>query len=214
MFDFPVITANYEAQIKQLDNLLAKPQKHRDALVEAAAELFCRQGFAATGTKAILEKSGAPRGSLYHYFPEGKEAIGAAAVEAAGKTLTNAIKKLGDELPCAADFVIEYATMLAEWMERSDYTNGNPISTIVLETVPQSAMITPVAHRTHEIWVEHVCEMLAKENWPEDRRRATSQLILSAFEGALVAARASHSSEPLHSIASEMAIFLRSQRPE
>lgn len=188
---------------------MAKPQKHRDALVEAAAELFCRQGFAATGTNAILEKSGAPRGSLYHYFPEGKEQIGAAAVEAAGKTLTNAIKKIGEELPTAADFVVEYATLLSEWMERSGYRNGNPISTIVLETVPQSEKITPVAHRTHEIWIEHVCELLAREGWPENRRRATSRLILSAFEGALVAARASRSSEPLQSVASEMAIFLK-----
>ncbi len=54
--------------------------KHKDNIVVAAMSLFRRQGYASTGLNQILQESGAPKGSLYHYFPGGKEQLGLAAV--------------------------------------------------------------------------------------------------------------------------------------
>ena len=48
----------------------------RDRIVQASAELFRRQGYAATGVKQIVTDAQAPFGSLYHFFPGGKEAAG------------------------------------------------------------------------------------------------------------------------------------------
>ena len=50
----------------------------------AASELFRRQGYAATGLKAILAASDAPYGSLYHFFPGGKEELGVAVLHSGG----------------------------------------------------------------------------------------------------------------------------------
>ena len=63
---------------------MANAARHREALVRTAMRLFRRQGFSGTGLQEILAESGAPKGSLYHYFPGGKEAIGAAARSATG----------------------------------------------------------------------------------------------------------------------------------
>ncbi|WP_323745845.1 TetR/AcrR family transcriptional regulator [Alloalcanivorax profundimaris] len=57
----------------------ARP-KHRDNLIYTAARLFRQQGYAATGINDILREAGAPKGSFYHYFPGGKEELGAAAI--------------------------------------------------------------------------------------------------------------------------------------
>ncbi len=54
--------------------------KHRSAIIAAAAKLFRRQGYAATGINEIADAAGAPKGSLYHYFPDGKDQIAEAAV--------------------------------------------------------------------------------------------------------------------------------------
>ena len=52
----------------------------KDNLIRTAMRLFRRQGYASTGLQQIVAESGAPKGSLYHYFPAGKEALGEAAV--------------------------------------------------------------------------------------------------------------------------------------
>ena len=49
--------------------------KHRQPIINAAVTLFRRQGFARTGLNDIVDVSGAPKGSLYHYFPDGKSSI-------------------------------------------------------------------------------------------------------------------------------------------
>ena len=51
------------------------------AIRENYADLFRRQGYAGTGLNDIVELSGAPKGSLYHYFPDGKASIAEAAVD-------------------------------------------------------------------------------------------------------------------------------------
>lgn len=55
--------------------------RHRQPIINAAVALFRRQGFARTGLNEIEDISGAPKGSLYHYFPLGKSSIAVAAVE-------------------------------------------------------------------------------------------------------------------------------------
>ena len=58
---------------------MARKAKHRQAIVDAAVALFRKQGYAATGLNEIVEASGAPKGSLYYYFPKGKASIAVAA---------------------------------------------------------------------------------------------------------------------------------------
>lgn len=53
----------------------------RDRLLAAAQRLFRKRGYHATGLSDILEAALAPKGSLYHHFPGGKEAIGVCVVE-------------------------------------------------------------------------------------------------------------------------------------
>ena len=52
----------------------------RDGVLAAAAELFTRQGYGATTTRAIAERAGLRQASMYHYFA-GKEDILAALLE-------------------------------------------------------------------------------------------------------------------------------------
>jgi acyl-coenzyme A thioesterase PaaI-like protein len=66
---------------------ISAPPKHRGAIVRAAVTLFRRNGYAATGINEIAKVSGAPKASLYHYFPGGKDEIAEAAVRLAGAGL-------------------------------------------------------------------------------------------------------------------------------
>src|ERR1700741_261417 len=63
---------------------MPRPDRSRAALLDSAALLFRRQGYAATGVNQILETADVKAGSLYHHFPDGKQALAAAGVDSAG----------------------------------------------------------------------------------------------------------------------------------
>ena len=100
---------------------MAAAAKHRDALLAASVRLFRQKGYAGTGLSEILQESGAPKGSLYHYFPGGKVEIGAEAVQLAGKTVTRTLKDLAAKTDGPGALVSHYLDLLAGWMAASDY---------------------------------------------------------------------------------------------
>ncbi|MCJ9733355.1 TetR/AcrR family transcriptional regulator, partial [Bradyrhizobium sp. PRIMUS42] len=93
--------------------------KHRQPIINAAVTLFRRQGFARTGLNDIVDVSGAPKGSLYHYFPDGKSSIAVAAVEEAGRRVAATVTKLAEECGSTGDLLRAHARLLAGWMQGS-----------------------------------------------------------------------------------------------
>jgi TetR/AcrR family transcriptional repressor of lmrAB and yxaGH operons len=101
--------------------------KHRQPIINAAVTLFRRQGFARTGLNDIVDVSGAPKGSLYHYFPAGKSSIAVAAVEEAGRRVAATVAKLAEECGSTGELLRAHARLLAGWMQGSGFRNGCPI---------------------------------------------------------------------------------------
>jgi TetR/AcrR family transcriptional regulator, lmrAB and yxaGH operons repressor len=56
------------------------PLDTRSRILVSALRLFRKHGYHGVGLNDILETAGAPKGSLYHHFPGGKEEIGVAVV--------------------------------------------------------------------------------------------------------------------------------------
>ena len=61
------------------------PSDARRKMIESAAVLLAIRGLQGTAFAEVLERSGAPRGSIYHHFPEGKDQLVDAAIELAGE---------------------------------------------------------------------------------------------------------------------------------
>src|SRR3954468_3016715 len=47
----------------------------REKLLESAITLMRRTGLSGAGINEIVRESGAPKGSVYHFFPRGKQQI-------------------------------------------------------------------------------------------------------------------------------------------
>src|ERR1700751_4274728 len=86
--------AGYSGRIAPTSSTPVKQSGTRVRLVESAAELFSRQGFGATGIKAVLAAAAAPYGSLYHFFPGGKQELGAAALTHGGERYRELLESL------------------------------------------------------------------------------------------------------------------------
>lgn len=164
--------------------------------------LFRRQGYASTGLQQILSESGAPKGSLYHYFPNGKEAIGAAAVERAGRLMRKTLSELATrhrEDPKA--FLRAWCKVMAGWMAESDFRSGCPIATTLLETAPDSPAITAAGREAVDGWIRIVAGVLAEGGRDRREARSLAQLIVAAMEGALILSRVRRSTRPILDVA-------------
>ena len=180
---------------------MGKAATHKKNLVRTAMRLFRRQGYASTGLQQILAESGAPKGSLYHYFPSGKEALGEAAIALAGAMIHEMLSDLAARHAEPKAFLRAYCKVMAGWMEESGFHSGCPIATTLLETAPQSPAITTAGQRAIDGWIEVVAGVFSNGGMDRREARSRAQLIIAAMEGALILSRIRLSTRPILDVA-------------
>ena len=193
---------------------MIRQSKQRDALIWAAAKLFHRQGYSGTGLRDILAASGAARGSLYHYFPGGKEEIGAAAVAAAGGLVTETLAELARQADSPVDFLRCYTGMLVRWLEASNFRDGCPITTTLLETTPGSAAIARAGQSVFADWQVVMEDLLRQHGWRADHVAPTATAMIAGLEGALLLARVEANAQPIHDMTQALCAILQADRTE
>jgi TetR/AcrR family transcriptional repressor of lmrAB and yxaGH operons len=184
---------------------MPQPPRHRDAIVRTAVRLFRQQGYAATGLNQLVAESGAPKGSLYHYFPDGKASIAAAAVSAAGERVTHTLRELAAQGLSPGDRLRRYGALLAGWMSASGFRDGCPIATTLLETAPQAEAVRAAGERALGAWHDAFAGQLVEQNVAPDRAKRMASLAVAAIEGALLQARVQRSGVPIVDAAEEVA---------
>ena len=160
--------------------------KHRAPIIDAAIRLFRKRGYPGTGLNDIVRASGAPKGSLYYYFPGGKASIAVAATEEAGRRMAQTMAEIAETTSSAEAFVERFATTLGGWMRQSGYRDGCPMTTVLLELAPDDRHIAK-AGRQACLW-------------------------MAALNGALIEARVRRSVRPLSVVAARLAEGLGAHR--
>jgi len=176
----------------------------RTRLLDAGADLFRRQGYAATGLKRIVEEGDAPWGSLYHFFPGGKEQLGADAVTRAGEGYRRLIESvLDDDDPVASARAL--FRLGADALEASGFRDGCPVATVALEAASTNEGLRAACAAVFVSWVEVLESHLVRSG--VERRRATALAWsgLAAFEGAIVLSRTLRTTAPLTAAAEHVA---------
>jgi TetR/AcrR family transcriptional repressor of lmrAB and yxaGH operons len=178
----------------------------RQRLVDTASRLFRVQGYHATGLNQIVDESQAPKGSLYHYFPDGKEQLAAEALVNAGKSLRNKLAGLGSLSPAEAiDRLVEES--IAE-LEGSDYRDGCPIATVALETNSNSETLRGVCSKIFGGALELLGGWLVGKGVEAERARVLALTVFSAYEGALMLSKVRRSPQPLREVAAQLKLFV------
>lgn len=182
--------------------------KHRQPIINAAVTLFRRQGYARTGLNDIVDVSGAPKGSLYHYFPLGKSSIAVAAVEEAGRRVATTIQALAKECRSTGELLRAHARLLAGWMRSSGFRNGCPITTVLLELAPRERAVADAGRKAYAARVAILSDKLMADGHSRARSEALAVLCTSAMQGALIQARVERSGRPIEVTAGELARLL------
>ncbi|MBP7703899.1 MAG: TetR/AcrR family transcriptional regulator [Caulobacter sp.] len=183
--------------------------KHRNAIVQSAAALFRRYGYSATGLADIVERSGAPKGSLYHYFPGGKGQIGEAAVVSAGELVRRTLATLAREATDAPALIAEYTRWLVIWMEQSGWRDGCPITTVLLETAAGDEAIRAAGRQAFANWAAVIEEKLLADGHSPVSAAEMAGFAVSALEGSLIQARVEQSPAPIRAASNLLGLLFR-----
>jgi TetR/AcrR family transcriptional repressor of lmrAB and yxaGH operons len=176
----------------------------RERFVAMTAKLMARRGYAGVGLNEIVERSGAPKGSLYHFFPEGKEQLAAAAIDWAADCFLQTLGKAIAQSRSAAEAVGAIAAQVAVWMEESGCKDGSPLTIVAVETGAFNESLRLACLRGYQAWADALADQLRRDGKPAREASDLALWALASLEGAIVLARTQHSTEPLRRIGRQL----------
>ena len=138
---------------------MPRPDRSRAALIDSAATLFRRQGYAATGLNQILGEAGVKPGSLYHHFPQGKQQLAAAVVDTAGSGIEQLLRRFLATGRPVADIVDRWVDLLVAGLA-GDQRDGCPVEPIATESVNASPAVRAASARAFKSWCAAIEERL------------------------------------------------------
>ena len=169
-------------------------------MVASAAGLLARRGLQATSFSEVLEDSGAPRGSVYHHFPKGKEQLIGSALDLAGE---RAIGLLDRKAGAPAEEVA--AWFLHIWREvliRSDFDAGCAVLAVTVAT--DSVELREHAAAVFRSWRRRLAELLEDGGLASPEAARFAAALIATSEGAVALSRAEQSLEPFDLVAEQL----------
>ena len=169
-----------------------------------------RQGYASTGVKQIVAEAGAPFGSLYHFFPAGKEQLGAETIRWSGARYAQLIDVFFVDGADPVAATRAFFAAAGETLRETGYADACPIATVALEISSTSEPMREACAEVFESWIGLTQARLVESGLTAAAARALAISILALLEGAFVLARALRSTEPLLAAGEDAAAAVRS----
>ncbi len=164
----------------------------RERLIFSAAQLIRRDGVASTGMREVAAHAPAPRGSLQHYFPGGKEQLVNEAVHWAGRYAGNRVARFVAALPEPTPSGL-FAEMVRQWTDEyqaNGFAGGCPVAAATVDCAESTMSTRQAASAAFSTWNGAVAAALADMGVPSERAEALATLMISTLEGAILIARA------------------------
>ena len=178
-------------------------------MLVAAASLLRERGAAAVTVDAVLARSGAPRGSVYHHFPGGRSQILREALQFAGDEITAALER--DTDVGAVALLRQLAGLWRDALIESDFTTGSPVLAAAVGTGPDEKQLTSVAGDIFRRWRESSRDAFMREGFDPDEATALAHTTISALEGAVVLCRATRSAAPIDDVVREIEFLIKAR---
>jgi AcrR family transcriptional regulator len=185
----------------------------RRRLVTATLRLLRRNGFHGTGLQEVLAESGAPRGSLYFHFPDGKGQLVAEAVTLAGEQSERWMRDCLDSAPTAGGGLELMLERYAVILEDSAFGIGCPVAAVTLDLGPEPGALHAACAGALDRWTELIAAALLAEGHGPAEAGALATTAIAAFEGALLLSRARRDAGPLRAVASRARALLAPAGP-
>jgi TetR/AcrR family transcriptional regulator, lmrAB and yxaGH operons repressor len=179
-------------------------------MIESAVILLAKQGYRATSFDAVIDASGAPRGSIYHHFPGGKDELIAAAIDLAGARAITVLDKLDGSSPTAV--VDGFMAMWRTVLDRSDFTAG--CSVLAVTVSAETPELRERAGAIFKAWRGRLAQLFVSGGMADVVAQSFATTVVAASEGAVAQSRGEHSYVPFDEVTHQLhdfAVALTSQ---
>lgn len=185
----------------------------KERIVIATAELFRRQGYTGTGLKQIVSEAEAPFGSLYHFFPGGKEQLGDEVIRRAGHFYFLLFEAIFEAAPDIVTATSDFFAGAAQTLRDTDYADACPIATVALEVASTNETLRKATADVFESWIDTATERSVEAGIEPKKARELAISFLASLEGAFVLSRALRNTEPLEIAGAGATAALRAALP-
>ena len=180
----------------------------REQILQTTCALLEKQGYHGTGLNEIVKESGAPKGSLYHYFPEGKEQITSEAVLQSGKMTAERIRLELGTSSSASKAVYDFVLKVADNVELSGFAAGSPLTAVAMETATQSERINLACREAYGMLTSAFNEKLLACGFTKAKSDELATFIVASIEGGIILSRTHHTADPLRLVAKQLKVVL------
>lgn len=169
----------------------------RQKILEAATRLFNIQGYHATGLNQILKESGAPKGSLYYHFPDGKEQLAVEAVNRMAVQIEDEIKLAMVQHDHVLEALQSHINKIANYFNENDLLEGLPIGLLAAETSLMSEPLRKACKAAFEGWETLYYNKMTQDGFEPEKAQRLSMLVNSMIEGAITRSLTNKNGQPL-----------------
>ena len=180
----------------------------RTTMLVSAAEVLRERGASGVTIDAVLSRSGAPRGSVYHHFPGGRSQIVREALDFAGDEITAKINEAADIGAIA--LLRQFVELWREKLIGSDYTAGCPVLAAAVDG-HDDEQLSAVAADIFSRWRDASRQAFVRAGFDAADATALSHTTIAALEGAVVLCRSARSLEPLNDVAQQMEFLIEAR---
>jgi TetR/AcrR family transcriptional regulator, transcriptional repressor for nem operon len=195
---------------------MTKGGRTRQRIIEQAAPLFNRQGFAGCSMQDVLDATGLEKGGVYRHFA-GKEELAAAVF---AWSLKQAVKTRTDGLDQVGNAVERLKAVIRRFVETpSPVAGGCPLLNTAVDADDGNATLRRLVRKAFADWRRRVGELVTQGVAAGEIRQdadpaRVADTIIAALEGGLVLSRLDGNREALGSVETMLGEMLERMRAD
>jgi TetR/AcrR family transcriptional regulator, lmrAB and yxaGH operons repressor len=176
-------------------------------MLDSTIALLQQHGAGAITVDAVLAHSGAPRGSVYHHFPGGRNELILAAVRQAGEEMSAAVEHACQEGP-PLRALQRFAALWEHTLASADFNAGCAVAAAAIDNRQDMPEAAEAVRAIFTRWQVAIADLLARSGYDPGRAQRLATLVVSTIEGAVILCRVHGSALPLHDVITELTPLL------
>ncbi len=181
----------------------------RNRMLLTAAEVLREKGAAGVTIDEVLARSGAPRGSVYHHFPDGRGQLLTEALMHAGESITAFIDDAATQ-GCIS-LVRQFVAFWERTLTDSDFAAGCPVVAAAIGSADDDPALTTIAGDIFERWRAALARAFVADGFDDADAGSLAVTCIASLEGAVVLCRSTRTNEPMREVALQVEFLIKSR---